>query len=116
MTFQKNKFVSSVTNAYNKQWDDRSIVPIEKHNGNFYMELFHGPTLAFKDIALQMLPQLMTRAVQIEKINRDIIILTATSGDTGTASMRGFANQKGTDVIVFYPEGGVSPVQLKQNA
>lgn len=78
------------------------------------MELFHGPTLTFKDIALQMLPQLMTRAVQIEKIDRDIIILTATSGDTGTASMRGFANQKGTRVIVFYPESGVSPVQLKQ--
>lgn len=112
--FSKEQIISSVTNAYNKQWDDRSVVPIEKHNGNFYMELFHGPTLAFKDIALQMLPQLMTRAVQIEKINRDIIILTATSGDTGTASMCGFANQKGTDVIVFYPEGGVSPVQLKQ--
>lgn len=112
--FNKEQIISSVTNAYNKQWDDRSIVPIEKHNGNFYMELFHGPTLAFKDIALQMLPQLMTRAVQIEKIDRNIIILTATSGDTGTASMRGFSNQKGTDVIVFYPEGGVSPVQLKQ--
>lgn len=112
--FSKEQIKSSVINAYNKQWDDRSIVPIEKHNGNFYMELFHGPTLAFKDIALQMLPQLMTRAVQIEKIDRNIIILTATSGDTGTASMRGFSNQKGTDVIVFYPEGGVSPVQLKQ--
>ena len=67
------------------------------------MELFHGPTLAFKDIALQMLPQLMTRAVQIEKIDRDIIILTATSGDTGTASMRGFANQKGTSQSRHYP-------------
>lgn len=112
--FSKEQIKSAVINAYSEQWDDRSIVPIEKHDDNFYMELFHGPTLAFKDIALQMLPQLMTRAVQIEKINRDIIILTATSGDTGTASMRGFANQTGTQVIVFYPEGGVSPVQLKQ--
>ena len=112
--FSKDQIKSAVINAYSEQWDDRSIVPIEKHNDNFYMELFHRPTLAFKDIALQMLPQLMTRAVQIEKIDRDIIILTATSGDTGTASMRGFANQKGTRVIVFYPEGGVSPVQLKQ--
>lgn len=92
--FSKDQIKSAVINAYSEQWDDRSIVPIEKHNDNFYMELFHGPTLAFKDIALQMLPQLMTRAVQIEKIDRDIIILTATSGDTGTASMRGFANQK----------------------
>ena len=112
--FSKDQIKSAVINAYSEQWDDRSIVPIEKHNDNFYMELFHGPTLAFKDIALQMLPQLMTRAVKIEKIDRDIIILTATSGDTGTASMRGFSNQKGTRVIVFYPEGGVSPVQLKQ--
>ena len=112
--FSKDQIKSAIINAYSEQWDDRSIVPIEKHNDNFYMELFHGPTLAFKDIALQMLPQLMTRAVKIEKIDRDIIILTATSGDTGTASMRGFANQKGTRVIVFYPEGGVSPVQLKQ--
>lgn len=92
--FSKDQIKSAVINAYSEQWDDRNIVPIEKHNDNFYMELFHGPTLAFKDIALQMLPQLMTRAVQIEKIDRDIIILTATSGDTGTASMRGFANQK----------------------
>lgn len=112
--YSKEQIQSAVLNAYSEQWDDRSIVPIEKHDNRFYMELFHGPTLAFKDIALQMLPQLMTRAVQIEKIDKDIIILTATSGDTGTASMRGFANQKGTDVIVFYPEGGVSPVQLKQ--
>lgn len=112
--FSKDLITTSVQNAYSEQWDDRSIVPIEKHDNRFYMELFHGPTLAFKDIALQVLPQLMTRAVQIEKINKDIIILTATSGDTGTASMRGFASQKGTDVIVFYPEGGVSPVQLKQ--
>ena len=112
--FTKEQITTAVQSAYSEQWDDRSIVPIEKHDNRFYMELFHGPTLAFKDIALQMLPQLMTRAVQIEKIAKDIIILTATSGDTGTASMRGFANQKGTDVIVFYPEGGVSPVQLKQ--
>lgn len=112
--YSKEQIQSAVLNAYSEQWDNRSIVPIEKHDHNFYMELFHGPTLAFKDIALQMLPQLMTRAVQIEKIDRNIIILTATSGDTGTASMREFANQKRTSVIVFYPEGGVSPVQLRQ--
>lgn len=79
-----------------------------------YLELYHGPTLAFKDIALQMLPQLMTKAIKLNGVDRDIVILTATSGDTGTASMRGFSNVDGTQVIVFYPDGGVSPVQLKQ--
>lgn len=100
--------------AYAKQWDKPEIAPLVKHDHNFYLELYHGPTLAFKDIALQVLPHLITSGVRIEKINRKIIILTATSGDTGTASMRGFSSQKGTQVIVFYPHGGVSPVQLKQ--
>lgn len=100
--------------AYGAQWDDKNIVPIVKHDNNYYMELFHGPTLAFKDIALQVLPLLVTSAVKIEKIDRDIIILTATSGDTGTASMNGFSDKENTQVIVFYPEGGVSPVQLRQ--
>ena len=72
--FSKEQIISSVTNAYNKQWDDRSVVPIEKHNGNFYMELFHGPTLAFKDIALQMLPQLMTQQFKSKKL---IVILSS---------------------------------------
>lgn len=103
-----------VHDAYGKQWDSPEIAPLAQHDHNFYLELYHGPTLAFKDIALQVLPRLMTRGVQLEKIKRDIIILTATSGDTGTASMRGFSDQEGTQVIVFYPHGGVSPVQLKQ--
>ncbi len=112
--FSDRQIKEVVNEAYAKQWDDKQIVPIAKHDHNFYMELYHGPTLAFKDIALQVLPLLMTRSVTIEKINRQIVILTATSGDTGTASMRGFSDQKGTQVIVFYPYGGVSPVQLKQ--
>lgn len=104
-----------VTAAYGNQWDNDQIVSITaKTAGSYYMELFHGPTLAFKDLALQVLPQLMTRAVKIEDVSEDIVILTATSGDTGTASMRGFQDVTGTQVIVFYPHGGVSPVQLRQ--
>lgn len=112
--FSDEQIQEVVDKAYAEQWDDPQIAPLTKHDHNYYLELFHGPTLAFKDIALQVLPLLMTRSVRIEKLNRQIIILTATSGDTGTASMRGFSDQKGTQVIVFYPYGGVSPVQLKQ--
>lgn len=105
----------SIQAAYGQQFDDAEIVPVTKnHEGSHYMELFHGPTLAFKDIALQMLPQLMVRAVKLTDVNRKIVILTATSGDTGTASMNGFRDVDGTQVIVFYPNGGVSPVQLQQ--
>ncbi|WP_281828142.1 MULTISPECIES: threonine synthase [Lactobacillus] len=112
--FSSEQLKNIVDNAYGQQWDKAEIAPIAKHDHNYYLELFHGPTLAFKDIALQVLPLLMTKAVKIEKIDRDIIILTATSGDTGTASMDGFSDKNGTQVIVFYPYGGISPVQLKQ--
>lgn len=103
---------SGVDAAYGKQWDQPSIAPLSA--GDDYLELYHGPTLAFKDVALQMLPQLMAGARRLLKIGNEIVILTATSGDTGTASMRGFGGVDKTRVIVFYPDGGVSPVQLKQ--
>lgn len=113
--YPEDQLADGTTKAYASQWDDDSIAPLSREKAGFnYLELYHGPTLAFKDIALQMLPQLMTKAVKLNGVNRDIVILTATSGDTGTASMRGFSNVDGTQVIVFYPDGGVSPVQLKQ--
>lgn len=113
--YPEDQLADGTTKAYADQWDDDSIAPLSREKAGFnYLELYHGPTLAFKDIALQMLPQLMTKAVKLNGVNRDIVILTATSGDTGTASMRGFSNVDGTQVIVFYPDGGVSPVQLKQ--
>lgn len=113
--FTSEQLQKGIKQAYGEQWDNQQITPISNsHSNNYYLELFHGPTLAFKDIALQILPYLMTSAVTIEQISNKIIILTATSGDTGTAAMRGFSNQSGTQVIVFYPHGGVSPVQLKQ--
>lgn len=113
--FTTDELDDVVTGAYGPQWDDPAIAPLSaKHSGNYYLELFHGPTLAFKDVALQVLPRLMTKSLALEQIGNDIIILTATSGDTGTASMRGFSDKEKTQVIVFYPYGGVSPVQLKQ--
>lgn len=113
--FTSQQLQAVVNGAYGPQWDDPQIAPLsDQHSHNYFLELYHGPTLAFKDIALQVLPRLMTAAVSIEKITNNIIILTATSGDTGTASMRGFSDQAGTQVIVFYPHGGVSPVQLQQ--
>ena len=80
----------------------------------FYLELFHGATIAFKDMALSILPHLMTTAARKNRVKNEIVILTATSGDTGKAAMAGFADVPGTRIIVFYPKNGVSPVQEKQ--
>ena len=78
------------------------------------LELWHGPTMAFKDIALQILPRLMTKAQEKTGSDTRIVILAATSGDTGKAALEGFADVPGTEIIVFYPEDGVSPVQKLQ--
>ena len=112
--FSDEQLTQIVGESYGNQWDDKEVVKITKHANNYYLELFHGPTLAFKDIALQVLPRLMHTAIKIKQNDSDIIILTATSGDTGGAAMSGFKGQDHTHVIVFYPYGGVSPIQLRQ--
>ena len=78
------------------------------------LELFHGPTLAFKDLALSLLPHLLVESRRALGITDKAVILTATSGDTGSAAIQGFSNVPGTEIIVFYPDGGVSPIQRKQ--
>ena len=78
------------------------------------LELYHGATIAFKDMALSILPHLMTTAAKKNQVKNEIVILTATSGDTGKAAMAGFADVPGTKIIVFYPKHGVSPIQEKQ--
>ena len=78
------------------------------------LELFHGATLAFKDMALSVLPYLMTTAAHKQNLEEEIVILTATSGDTGKAALEGFANVSGVRIIVFYPKEGVSPIQKLQ--
>jgi len=100
-----------VRNAYDKKFDDPSIIPLKEKGGVFFLELFHGPTLAFKDIALSILPHLLKIAAARNNIDKEIVILTATSGDTGKAALEGFKNVEGTKIIVFFPKNGVSKVQ-----
>ena len=100
--------------AYDAKFDTEEIAPLVKKDGTFYLELFHGATIAFKDMALSILPYLMTTAAKKNHEDKEIVILTATSGDTGKAALAGFADVPGTRIIVFYPKNGVSPVQEKQ--
>ena len=103
-----------IRSAYDQKFDTEEIVPIRKADGSFYLELFHGATIAFKDMALSILPYLMTTAAKKNHEDKEIVILTATSGDTGKAALAGFADVPGTRIIVFYPKDGVSAVQEKQ--
>ena len=98
-----------------ERFDAPEIAPVRKLNGNTWLlELFHGPTLAFKDMALQILPHLVRQAARKNGENREISILVATSGDTGKAALEGFRDVPGTSCTVFYPEEGVSAIQKLQ--
>ncbi len=112
--FTKEELESCIAKAYDEKFDTEEIVPIAKVNGAYYLELFHGATIAFKDIALSILPHLMTTAAKKNHVTNTIVILTATSGDTGKAALAGFSDVEGTKIIVFYPENGVSPIQKQQ--
>jgi threonine synthase len=103
-----------IDNAYDEKYDDSRIVPVEEKAGISFIELFHGPTLAFKDMALTMLPHLLKAAAAKAGNKKEIVILTATSGDTGKAALEGFAGVEGTRIIVFYPKNGVSRIQERQ--
>lgn len=109
-----NTLDSYAKKAY-AEYSSEEVVPVSKLNDNIFMlELWHGPTLAFKDMALQMLPLLMAGSVEIQKIDSKILILVATSGDTGKAALAGFADKSGTAISVFYPQDGVSKAQKLQ--
>jgi threonine synthase len=105
-----------INNAYTTdKFNDAAIAPIVAINDNkFVLELWHGPTSAFKDMALQILPLLMSTALSKTNEEAEIVILTATSGDTGKAALEGFANVDQIKIIVFYPKEGVSPIQRLQ--
>ena len=112
--FTDQELDDCINNAYDSKFDTPEIVPLVKLNGQYNLELFHGATIAFKDMALSILPHLMTTAAKKHDLKNKIVILTATSGDTGKAAMAGFADVPGTEIIVFYPKKGVSKVQELQ--
>lgn len=112
--FTEEELRGCIDRAYDTKFDTEEIAPIVKAGGAYYLELFHGATIAFKDMALSILPHLLTVSAKKNKVKNDIVILTATSGDTGKAALAGFADVEGTKIIVFYPENGVSPIQKKQ--
>ncbi len=112
--FSSDEVAACVRGAYGAQWDTKSITPVTPLGHDWLLELYHGPTCAFKDVALQMLPRLMSTSRASAGDGNNVMILTATSGDTGKAALEGFANVPGTAVCVFYPHGKVSDVQRLQ--
>ncbi|HEX7561216.1 MAG TPA: threonine synthase [Candidatus Humimicrobiaceae bacterium] len=103
-----------ISRAYDEKFDNALIAPLVKAGNMFFLELYHGATAAFKDMALSVLPYLLTTALKKSGIKKEIVILTATSGDTGKAALESFSGVAGTKVIVFYPKGKVSPIQERQ--
>ncbi len=112
--FTEEELKACIAKAYDGKFDTEEIAPLSKADGAYYLELYHGSTIAFKDMALSILPHLMTTAAKKNQVDKEIVILTATSGDTGKAAMAGFADVPGTRIIVFYPKDGVSKVQELQ--
>lgn len=112
--FTEEELKNCINRAYDSKFDTKEIAPLVKKDGAYYLELFHGATIAFKDMALSILPHLLTTSAKKNNVKNEIVILTATSGDTGKAALAGFADVEGTSIIVFYPKNGVSPIQEKQ--
>ena len=112
--FTESELKTCIERAYDSKFDTDEIAPLVYADGAYYLELFHGSTIAFKDMALSILPHLMITSARKNNVKNDIVILTATSGDTGKAALAGFAGVEGTRIIVFYPKDGVSPIQKQQ--
>ena len=112
--FTEEELKNCIARAYDGKFDTEEIAPLVKVDNTYYLELFHGATIAFKDMALSILPHLLTTSAKKNNVKNEIVILTATSGDTGKAALAGFADVEGTRIIVFYPKSGVSKVQELQ--
>lgn len=112
--YTEEELRACIEGAYDEKFDTPEIAPLTYADDAYYLELFHGKTIAFKDMALSILPYLMTTAAKKNGVTNQIEILTATSGDTGKAAMAGFADVPGTGIVVFYPKGGVSRFQELQ--
>ncbi len=114
--FSREELLEYTKKAY-ASFDDDAVVPLHELGDKLWtMELFHGPTCAFKDVALQILPYLLAASVKKCADDHTVAILVATSGDTGKAALEGFADVPGTKIVVFYPDGGVSDIQRAQMA
>lgn len=113
--FSESELESCIDSAYKSDlFDTPNLIEVTEGNGVYFMELWHGPTAAFKDMALTILPYLLTTSVKLNGLNKDIIILTATSGDTGKAALEGFKDVPNTQIFVYYPKEGVSIAQKRQ--
>lgn len=112
--FTEEELKGCIRKAYDGKFDTKEIAPLVKAGDIYYLELFHGATIAFKDMALSVLPHLLTVSAKKNHVDNRIVILTATSGDTGKAALAGFADVEGTQMIVFYPKNGVSRIQELQ--
>ena len=112
--FTEEELRNCITKAYDSKFDTEDIAPLAKAHDAYFLELYHGATIAFKDMALSILPHLLTTSAKKNQVKNEIVILTATSGDTGKAALAGFANVEGTKIIVFFPKNGVSKVQELQ--
>ncbi len=112
--YPESELKDCIEKAYDSKFDTDVYAPLCEHDGRYFLELFHGPTIAFKDMALSILPHLLTKALKMNGIEDKILIMTATSGDTGKAALAAFADVENTKIIVFYPKGGVSNIQERQ--
>ena len=112
--FSAQEMKSLIERAYQDKFETDDLTPVTRVGEAHILELFRGPTSAFKDVALSVLPQLITESLRKLNVGEKIVILTATSGDTGKAALEGFHDVPGTEIIVFYPDGGVSDVQRMQ--
>lgn len=114
LDFTEEELKDCIDKAYDEKFDTKEIAPLKRAGDVFYLELFHGATIAFKDMALSILPHLMRVAAKKNNLKEEIVILTATSGDTGKAALAGFKDIPGIKIIVFYPKDGVSKIQELQ--
>ena len=112
--FDETELKACIDKAYNEKFETPLIAPLVEKAGVHFLELYHGPTLAFKDMALSILPHLLKISMEKQNIHQEVVILTATSGDTGKAALEGFANVEGTKIMVFFPQDGVSNIQKLQ--
>ena len=112
--FTEGELRGCIEKAYDGKFDTERIAPLREAGGAYYLELFHGPTIAFKDMALSILPHLMIAAARKNHVKNEIVILTATSGDTGKGALEGFKDVDRTKILVFYPKDGVSDIQQLQ--